>query len=180
MLVYHLPEATGVRIGGHTLEHDGGRAIGQRSVDDVGVPGYPADIGGAPVDITVVVIEDVLVGHGRVKLVAAAGVQYTLGLARGSRGIQDEQRVFGIHVFRRAVGGSFGHGLVVPHVTFCISRHVIAGALHHHGGMDIGAACQGLCDVGLEGYVFTAPRAFVSGNYDLAVGIQDPVTQGLR
>ncbi len=35
----------------HALEHQRGRPVRERAVDDVAVPGHPADIGGAPVDL---------------------------------------------------------------------------------------------------------------------------------
>ena len=52
-LLHDLPEPVQLRIGGYALEHDRGGAVGQRSVDDVAVPGDPADVGGAPVDVLV-------------------------------------------------------------------------------------------------------------------------------
>ena len=61
VLVDHLPEARGVRVVRHALEHQRGGAVGERAVDDVAVAGDPADIGRAPVDVAVVVVEDVLV-----------------------------------------------------------------------------------------------------------------------
>jgi hypothetical protein len=50
-VVDDLPVAAGVGVGGHALEHDGRRAVGQRAVDDVAVAGDPADVGGAEEDV---------------------------------------------------------------------------------------------------------------------------------
>ena len=47
----HLPEAPGVRVGGHALEHDLRGAGGQRAIGDVGVAGDPADVSGAAEDV---------------------------------------------------------------------------------------------------------------------------------
>ncbi len=85
VLVDDLPEARGIRIVRHALEHQRGGAVGQRPIDDIAVAGHPADIGGAPVDIALVIIEDVLMGPGDIDQIAAAGVQHALGLSRSSR-----------------------------------------------------------------------------------------------
>src|SRR5262249_55010486 len=45
------PRAAGIGVGGHALVHHGGGAQRQWAVDDVGVPGDPADVGRAPVGV---------------------------------------------------------------------------------------------------------------------------------
>ena len=45
------PEAILLRPVGRAFVHHDRRAVGQRSVHDVAVPGDPADVGGAPVDV---------------------------------------------------------------------------------------------------------------------------------
>src|SRR5690606_40850953 len=79
VLVDHLPATGGVRVGRHALEHQGGGAIAQRAVDDVGVAGDPADVSGAPVDLALLVVEHVMMGQCRADQVAAGGVQHALG-----------------------------------------------------------------------------------------------------
>ena len=54
------PEAILLGEVGRALVHHAGRAVRQRTVDDVAVPGDPADVGRAPVDVVLVQIEDVL------------------------------------------------------------------------------------------------------------------------
>ena len=65
VLVDDFPEARRRRIVRHALEHQRGGAVRQRSVDDVAVAGDPADVGGAPVDVAVVVVEDRAGGSAR-------------------------------------------------------------------------------------------------------------------
>ena len=47
------PEAILLRPVGRAFVHHHRRAVGQRSVDDVAVPGHPADVRRAPVDVVV-------------------------------------------------------------------------------------------------------------------------------
>src|ERR1043166_6686321 len=74
VLVDDVPESGIVGIVGHALEHQRGRAVGERAVENVAVAGDPADVGGAPVDVAVVIVEDVLMRHGRIDEIAAGGV----------------------------------------------------------------------------------------------------------
>ena len=86
-----------VRCVGRAFVENLRHAVGQRAVDAVGVPGDPADIGGAPEHVGFLLdVEDVVVGVGRLGEVAAAGVHDALGLAGGPRGVEQEQRVFGV------------------------------------------------------------------------------------
>lgn len=66
------------------FEDGGGRAEGQRAVDDVGVAGNPADVGHAGEAVFRMDIENVLDGEGGAEEVAASGVDDTLGLAGGA------------------------------------------------------------------------------------------------
>ena len=49
----------------------------------------------------------------RVEQVATGGVHDALGLARGAGGVEDEERIFRVHLFARAVGGDVGGGHLV-------------------------------------------------------------------
>ncbi len=81
MLVDHLPEARSVRVIGHPFENQRGRAIGQRAIDDITMPSHPPDIGGAPVDFTVTVIEHVFVRQRGLQQIAARCVQHAFGFS---------------------------------------------------------------------------------------------------
>ena len=63
VLFADLPEAAGIGVGRHAFEHDRGRAIGQRAVDDVAVAGDPTHVSGAPEDVAIMVVKDVFHGH---------------------------------------------------------------------------------------------------------------------
>ena len=70
----NLPEAGEVREIGCPLIHDLSHSIQHRPIGDVGVPGDPADVGGAPVDIVITHIKDVFAGGIGVDHVAARRV----------------------------------------------------------------------------------------------------------
>ncbi len=59
VFVDHFPEARSGRVVRHAFEHQRDRAIGERTVDYIGMPRHPADVGRAPVDVTIVIIKGV-------------------------------------------------------------------------------------------------------------------------
>ena len=67
VLLDDLPEAVLARMVRRPLVHHGGGAVGQRAVDDVAVPGHPADVGRAPVGVVLAQVEDPAVGQRRAR-----------------------------------------------------------------------------------------------------------------
>src|SRR5690606_23721930 len=182
VLVDDLRHAAHVRIVRHALEHQGGGAVGQRPVDEVGVAGDPADVGGAPEDLARTVVEHALVGQRSVGQVTAGGVQHALGLAGGTGGVEDEQRLFGTHFLRRADAAGNLHQVFVPDVAMLVPLDVGAGALDHDdllhtGGFRVG---QRVVDVGLQRHLATATQAFVGGDHHLGLAVDDAAGQRFR
>ena len=60
-----LPEAACIGIGRNAFKHHRGRAIRQRTIDDIAVTCDPTHIGGAPEHIAIMVIEGHLMRHRR-------------------------------------------------------------------------------------------------------------------
>ena len=81
MIVNDLPEAGKIGPVGSALVHQNGSAVLQGPVHDIGVAGYPADVGRAPVNVVVAQIEDVFCGDVGLHGVAARGVQQAFGLS---------------------------------------------------------------------------------------------------
>ena len=115
----HLPPDVLVRVVRRALVHHRGGAVGERPVDDVGVPGDPADVGRAPVDVLLgLEVEDDLVRVGDAGQVAAGRVEDALRLRRRARRVEDEQRVLGVEAPRpgtrrrpsRTARGTSGRG----------------------------------------------------------------------
>src|SRR5690606_29958280 len=116
-----------VRVVRGPLVHDRGGAEGERAVDDVAVPGDPADVGGAPVDVVLLEVEDDLGGVGTAEQVAGRRVQDALGLAGRAGGVEDVERVLAVDRLGRAVGrGALGQ-LVPPAVAAVRHGDVLAG-----------------------------------------------------
>ena len=128
MFLDNLPESSEVGIVGHAFKHDGNRAVCQRSVDNIGVPGNPADIRSAPVNIAFVVVENLLVRVSGVNEVAAGGVQNALRFSGGAGGVEDEKRFFGIHRFGFAFCSGVCHCFVPPDIACVVKIDCIAGS----------------------------------------------------
>jgi hypothetical protein len=65
------------------------------------MPGNPADVGRAPVDVVGLEVEDLPRGHLRPKQIAGVAVHDALGFPGGARGIEDKEGILGFHAFRR-------------------------------------------------------------------------------
>ena len=66
----------------------------------------------------------------------AVGNSHALGLAGGSGGIENEQRILGIHPLRFALGGLPGDEVVVPDVASLGHRNVVSRSLDHNDFLD--------------------------------------------
>ena len=107
----------------HAFIENAGGAERKRAVDDVGMPGDPADVGHAPVDVFGVDVLVILGGAGNIGEIAAGAVLAALGLAGGAAGVHEEERIFGFH------GDGFDDAVAI------ILDHVVDEeiALHDHG-----------------------------------------------
>lgn len=76
-----VPVAALVGVRRDALEHEGGCAVGERSVDDVRMSRDPSDVRHAPKDVSRVVVEHVLVSQRRHQQVSSLRVNHTLGFS---------------------------------------------------------------------------------------------------
>ena len=142
--------------------------------------GDPADIRRAPVDVAVVVVEHVLVRHRRVDEIAAGGVQHALRGAGRAGGVEDEERVLGVHLLDGALVGHLGGGLVVIDVA---ARHHVdrgAGAAHHEHVVDAADPLDRRVDIRLEGHLAAAAQALVGGDHEGRLRVLDAAGEGIR
>ena len=178
MLVDHIPEPAMVGVVGHALEDHLRRAVEQRAVDDIAVPRDPADIGGAPEHLARLVVEDIVEGGRGPDAVAAGGVEHALGLARRTRGVEDEQRILGAHFLAGAVrvAGEF----VQPAVARRLHRGLGAGVADHQHPVDSDALMrQRGVDIGFERHRSAAAHSAIGGDDETALAIDDPPRQRL-
>ncbi len=173
------------RVGG-SLVHDLGGAVGERAVDDVAVPGDPADVGGAPVDIRLgVQVEDVLVGVRDLGEISAARVQDAFRLPRGAGGVQDEQRVLGLEAARLVLGIRRLERVVPPDVAALGPVDLVLAAAHHehvlHGARVAvdGVGGQRRVDGALESEHAALAPAAVGGDDELRLRVVDAGAQAL-
>ena len=133
-----LPPDVLVRVVRRALVHDRRGAVGQRPVDDVRVPGDPADVGRAPVDVLLgLEVEHDAVRVRDLREVAAGGVQDALRLRRRAARVEDEQRVLGVQRLGRALVGGGLHDRVPPEVAALLHRAVGARVLHDDHGLEV-------------------------------------------
>ena len=181
MLVDHLPEARGGWIVRHALEHQRGGAVRQRPIDDVAVPRHPANVGGAPVNVAVVIVEHVLVGHRGVDEIAAGGVQHALRLSGRARCVENEQRVLRVHLCAGAFRRHHVGCLVIPDVP--PRQHVdrCASAPDHDDVIDAAVdPPDRLVGIGLERHLAPAAQTFVGGDDNLGLTILDTAGERFR
>ena len=139
MFVDNLPAAPRVGIGGHPLEHQSGGAVGKRTIDDIGVTGNPADISRTPINVTVLVVENVFVADGRVQQIACRTVLHTLGFTGRARGVENKERILRFDDLWLTRLGLIGGEVRIPNVSTLLPAYVAAGAFDRDDGMHIGA-----------------------------------------
>ncbi len=159
------------------LVHHRRAAVGERAVDDVAVPGHPADVGRAPVDVGLgLQVEHVLVGERHLREVAARRVHDPLRLGRGARGVEQVQQLLGVHRLGRAVGVGGGHQVVPPVVPALDHGRVGVAPVHDDHVLDRRAVTgQGGVDVGLERRRLATAVARVGGDDQPRAGVGAPV-----
>ncbi len=90
VLLDHVPEAAGVRVGRDAFEHDLRRAGGQRAVRNIRVTGDPANVGGTPEDVGRLDVEGPFHREHRPQQVAAGRMLHAFRGAGGAGCVEDE------------------------------------------------------------------------------------------
>ena len=127
-----VPEAIRTWMRRDTLVHQARYAIGKDSVDHVGVPGNPTDIGSAPIGVGLVQVEQRLGGRRDMGEVTARGMQDALGLSGRSARIQNEERMLGVELGGSALRAGLFHEIVPPVVAPRLPCDFFARSLDDH------------------------------------------------
>ena len=113
----HAPETARIRIGRNALENQLRTAAGQRPIGHIGMTRDPTDIGRTPEHIVRLEIEGPLHGQHGLQQIPRRGVLHALGLAGGTRGVEQKQRVLGLDPFRFTGLRLLRHRLMPPQIT---------------------------------------------------------------
>ena len=169
MLIDHLAHTRRRWPVRYAFKHQRRCAAGQRAVQQVAVTGDPAHVGGTPVDVARMVVENVFKGGGRVNQIAAGGMQHAFRLTSGSGGIKDKQRIFRVHLFRLMLVACVFNQIAPPQVSALVPVNVAARAFEDNDVMDgfHVRVFQRVIDVFLQRNAAPGTHALVSGDHQL-------------
>src|SRR3954453_12917760 len=136
MILDEFPKPIGLRPVRRSFVHERGGAVGEWTVDDVTMAGYPADIGGAPVDVVLPQIEHVFGGRINPDQLATGRVQNPFRFAGRSTGVKNVKRVLAIEGNGRAVGIDILHLAVPPDIALFLDVNIVAGSAKYDDAFD--------------------------------------------
>ena len=110
--------------------------------------------------------------------IAADSVQHALWTAGAAAGVEDEQRVLGIHRFAGAIWADLH--VVIPVITAFGHRHRFAGVLHYQYGLNTRGLHKRSVDIGFQRNRFAAAQSAVGTHHKAAAAIIDPASDCLR
>ena len=118
---------------------------------------------------------------GGVNKVAARGVQNTLRGTGRTRCIENEERIFRVHLFGFAISRGFGHGVIPPDVftVVPVAFNLVADAFHHDDFFDRGAFFNSRVRVGFLGNSLGAAEGAIAGDQNFRSGVFDTISERL-
>ena len=185
VLLAQLPEAILRRPVRRALVHQARRAVRERAVHDVRVSRHPAHVGGAPVDVVLLEIENRLRRERALREIAAGGMHDALRLSRRARGVQREENVFGIHRRReRRVADAFDirschHWSRPAFIGAGDPPIALLRAPHDHHVLDRRRLCERIVRILLERHYAAATKAAVGRDEHLRLRVDDAIAQRL-
>ena len=175
-----LPETVRRRMIRRPLVHQHGGAVGERAIHDVAVAGHPADIRGAPVDVGILEVEDVLGRQRHPQQIAGRGVEDAFGFSGRAAGIEDEKRRFRLVRPGLMDIGGLAHDLVPPLVAPGGHDHFVRTALQHNHVLHAGCVGQRAIDACLEFDDAAPAPAPVRGDDELGLAVVHPILDRFR
>ncbi len=180
IFVDDLPPDARVRPNRQPFVEDGRRTVDQRSVDDIGMPHHPADVGGGEHGLAGVDVVEVLHGRSQRHRITADIALHALGNAGGAGSVenvarlvrfQPDHRYFGVHVLG-------AQRRVIQIATFDQRQALVQTPVAEHDFFrrEFGQAA-GFIDQMLVGHGLAAAHAGVGGDHDLGLGIVDTYRQ---
>ena len=144
------------------------------------VAGHPADIRRAPIDVAVLIVEDIMMRHRNEDEVAARRVQHAFGASRRAGRIENEQRVFGAHFLGPAFGGNARDFLMIPMIASVLPCDLPVGAFHDQHLLHRWASLQGGIGIGFQRNFAAAAHAFIRSDHNVGIAILDAIGEAIR
>ena len=135
MLGTYLPKAIKSWVRRHTFKHDCSRPIGQRAINDIGVPRDPTNICSTPVHIVGLTLKHIFKGVSGVNHIAPTSVYHPFWFSRRARSVEDKQRIFTVHHFSWAIVIDFFQ-LFMPPFIYGIPLYFLLGTLKNQTTVD--------------------------------------------
>mmetsp|Transcript_45065 Transcript_45065/g.113504 ORF Transcript_45065/g.113504 Transcript_45065/m.113504 type:complete len:375 (+) Transcript_45065:991-2115(+) len=179
MAFHHVPVATGIRVDGDALEHEGGGTVAERAVHDVRVASDPADVGHARVHVTFLVVEHILVSHRRIQEVAGRGVQQTFRCTSRARSVKNEERIFCFHLDRRTVGTLQVHRGTHIDITGGVPRNLCTSVAIDKHVLYGGTAENGLIHGALERQMTATANVLIGSDHEASLSVEHAAAQSL-
>ncbi len=182
ILLDDRPEPAAVGKVRSAFVHQRCGAIGQRAVDDVRVPGHPANVRRAPVDVVLLHVKNVAVSGGDADQISGRGMHNAFGFAGGAAGVKDIEHVLGVHRLGVALVGRGAiascHQRSRPACMVGIGR--LADSLHHDHFFNRGRALQRLVGIHFQRHHVAAAPGAVRGHQHFGLSVVDALTQRLH
>ena len=177
MLVTNIPKPSEIRIIWNTLKHQRRCPVGKRTIENVTVPCDPANIRGTPVNITIMIIKNVLVGDRSINQISSGGMKHSLRFTGRTGCVEDEQRILCIQCLGRAFRRSMFHCIKKPNITTFLHLDWISGSFQHQACFNRGPLHRGI-SISLERDTFLAPKTCVRSDHHFSPTVLDPTFQG--
>ena len=175
-----LPEAVLVRMIRGAFVKNARRTVAERPVHDVRVAGDPADVRGAPVNVVILDVENVLVRRRGARQITAGCMLDTFGFRGRAAGVQDEEQVFRVDRLGLARRGLSFDKLVPPDIAPGLHVHGVARPLDDDATLDVRHPLHGSVAVLLERHRLTAPPSKIGRDERDAAGVGDAIDDRIR
>ncbi len=173
------PETIRLRPVGRAFIHQRRRARRERSVDHIAVPGDPADIRGAPINVVLAQVENVFRAAVNADEIAAGGVQNAFRFSSRSAGVKDVKRMLAVERERGAMRIDIFKFAMPPDVAPFLDVHLVASASENDHAPDRCLALQRFIDVVLQRNDRAAAVGAIGGNDGGRPAVSDPVANAI-
>src|SRR5204863_2762435 len=119
-----------------TVIHQGGRAIGDRPVDDIAVAGHPADICRAPTGVIITKVEDIFHGGINPYEISACCVQDAFRFPGRTTRVENVERMLAVQGGGRTMPINVFHLAVPPDIAALFNVYLVTGASKNDHSLD--------------------------------------------